>query len=178
MCREEIQEFSATAADVQHRPSAFEERHVGFEPFADDFTRASELVFEADVLVGVEGRRECISRTALAIGIRAPGSGIRRAPCGSTRAGRRHALQFALHRHQTLLQACRRCAQIVVLRAGQRIRQCLHARADSLFAQRHRFPSFGDAVGEPVERRVEDERRHRRCRDLSCRRTPVICWKY
>ena len=81
-------------------------------------------------------------------GIRDPGSGIRSSP-----ADRNHALQFALDRHQPLLKRADRVSQVVV-RGCQRV----HAGAHSLFADRHRFPSFRDAVGQAAQRGVEHER--------------------
>ena len=55
---EEIEKLAAAAADVEHVGRAVEERQVRFEPRADDVARAAELILEADVLVGVERRRE------------------------------------------------------------------------------------------------------------------------
>ena len=126
MCRQEIQEFSATAADVQHRPSVFEQRHVGFEPCADDFTRTSELVLEADVLVGVESGR-MHPETAFCRDLRNradPGSGCRLAEsrsCGSPDR-RRHALQSRASPSSTPAATSRRSRGVRRGR-GQRIRR-------------------------------------------------------
>ena len=54
---EQIEELAAAAADVEHVGRAVEERQVDLEPRADHLARAPELILEADVLVGVEGRR-------------------------------------------------------------------------------------------------------------------------
>ncbi len=57
-CLEQIEEFPSAAADVEDIRRAVEVREVALQPRADRFLRSPELVFEPDVLVGVERRRK------------------------------------------------------------------------------------------------------------------------
>src|SRR4029078_10344174 len=52
---EQIQEFTAAAADIQHRRSSLEKRHVRLESPADCLSRTAKLILEAQVLGRVQG---------------------------------------------------------------------------------------------------------------------------
>src|SRR6476661_10624846 len=57
-CRQQLEELSAPAADVQDVRSAGEERQVALEPGPNQVSGTAELILESEIFVGVERRRE------------------------------------------------------------------------------------------------------------------------
>src|SRR5687767_6277187 len=56
---EEIDEFPAPAPDIEYVTRRFlEVREITPQPFANDLLRTTKLIFEPDVLVGIQRRRE------------------------------------------------------------------------------------------------------------------------